>query len=167
MPIDLAANGDADRVVELTSELQALRQQLELERLETNVRERELCERLGTALISEFRSELTSGMTALQGSIECAVHEVLLPFMGQEVGRRATDELSILIRETLANSSGLLLEAKAPSHLHRYLQPCFQEAGLVVELTESTRIELTFDSQRRHFEELSTRWITMISELDP
>ena len=152
---------DGSGAGEMKNEILHLRDELHELQRKAAAREQQLMEQLGGEVVSKIMLELRSGFTCIQSGIEEAVYEVLVSFLGEVLGRKATDELLMLLRQSMAETREPLLEVKAPSHVLLRLDEIMTEQPNIC-FTESDEISLNFEAGAARFEELASHWANVL-----
>jgi len=152
---------DRPEVDTLRETAEGLQRQIEELRAMSARREHQLLEQVGSALASRLTGELKAGFACLQGEIEDAITQVLMPFLGECASRRATDELQALLRQAMTECAEPLLEVKAPKHIRPHLEALMNEQP-ALSFTEADEIELVFSSGFNRFEGLAAQWMDLM-----
>lgn len=165
-PVDVGEDRDVQddgREQELEQALRHAEDALAQERLNHAAREEELRQSLGSDLLRELTLQFEKGMVELRHSIECAVADVLKPFLVTQSESRAMTELINLIDSELESQDARLFEIRAPIALHERMRPVLEERKCPAALVEGGRIELAFSDHRARFEIMAHRWRAIIT----
>lgn len=131
-------------------------------RLEHEIREREISERLGAEAIEQLSLLFQQAVNALGERLEESLVDVLQPFLSEEIRRRSTGALVDMIQTSIREASSNLLQIRAPGYLHPPLQSSLDRLGFPALILESPEIELRFDTHVDRFDDLSSEWISTI-----
>lgn len=154
-----------ERVRELEDALAAANRLNEAEKTRAAAREDEISHQLGVAMADSINTALTLGLAELQRTIETAVRDVLVPFLGLSASKKAATELIGLIQEEVAHNSETVLEVRAPQHLHQFLEPVFGSSETAIVLDSASSVEVVCPNHRARFETLAERWVDAVREL--
>lgn len=150
------------REEELRAMLRAVEERLEQQLLTQAAREREIETSLGEELRLKLQSEIARAMETLLEMIEESLASTLAPFLEEQARKKAVEELTVLVRQELQLTEAPVLEIRAPARLQDALYSLGDEIGISVTATESSVVELVFATERRRFEDLSSRWLQAI-----
>jgi hypothetical protein len=153
---------EADREEELRAALKRAEDQLEELSLVHAEKERQLVNRLGEELGRHISSAIDRAFGSALVMLEESLCQALLPFLGEQARMRALSDLRDLLVQELQQAEAPVLEIRAPAELHEALSVLRNHAGVSLTATECKTIEIVLVTERKRFEELSSRWLEVI-----
>lgn len=121
---------------------------------------------VGEELGRHIASEIDRAFGGALGMLEESLCQALLPFLGEQARMRAVSDLKDLLVQELQQAESPVLEIRAPAEFHEALSVLRDHAGVSLTATECETIEIVLVTERKRFEELSSRWLEVIQGRD-
>ena len=131
-------------------------------------REQALMERLEFQLTEYARLETTirSGLAQVEGNIGAAVARILAPFLGDQVVKRAADELCKSVAGLCAGGSPGLITIRGPERVLARLRERLADLPAEVNYVEDDGVEAIVEANATRIETELRPWAELLASLD-
>lgn len=96
-------------------------------------------------------------------SFEFSLLDILQPFIQQQVRSKAVDDLVLILKEAIRDSSENVVEVRAPKILHETLCLALETDGLTIRIVEAESVQICSATYTSHFKELTKDWLDQLN----